>query len=100
MPVKTACPACHAPYTLADSVRGKNVRCKQCQEVFAVPAVSDPELAIRPEAGPATRPAGAARVRGGAAPPPLAAEDTRTDQLPRRRREPVRDGEPRSNALL
>jgi hypothetical protein len=97
MPVKTACPACLAPYTLADTMRGKKVRCKHCQEVFAV--TDGAELAIQPEAAPPPRPAGSARVRGTAAPPPLASPDARTGPL-RRRREPISADAPRSNALL
>lgn len=36
MPVKTTCPTCQASYTLADSSRGKKVRCKNCQQPFEV----------------------------------------------------------------
>src|SRR5437763_8912566 len=28
------CPSCGLDYSLADTVRGKSVRCKQCREVF------------------------------------------------------------------
>jgi hypothetical protein len=95
MPVKTACPACQMPYTLADTMRGKNVRCKQCQAVFAVTDAAG--LAIQAEAAPPARPA---RARGAATPPPLSPADPRTGPLPRRRREPAGDDGTGSNALL
>src|SRR5208337_5024735 len=34
MPLAIVCPACNAGYTLADNVRGKNVRCSRCQRIF------------------------------------------------------------------
>src|SRR5262245_58954864 len=37
MPIKTTCPNCDAAYTLADTMRGKQVMCKSCQEAFTVP---------------------------------------------------------------
>jgi hypothetical protein len=37
MPIKTNCPACSKPYTLADNQAGKRVRCRNCAETFAVP---------------------------------------------------------------
>ncbi len=36
MPIRTACPACDAPYNLADRLEGKTVKCKGCQEPFVV----------------------------------------------------------------
>jgi hypothetical protein len=36
MPIRTACPACGAPYNLADHLEGKTVKCKGCQEPFVV----------------------------------------------------------------
>jgi predicted Zn finger-like uncharacterized protein len=100
MPVKTACPACQTPYTLADAMRGKKVRCKQCQRVFDVIAAAA-DLAIKAEAVPAGRSAAPARARGGATPPPfdLPPEDSRASQLPRRRGSEPQD-RPQSNAML
>lgn len=38
MPIRTTCPNCQTPYTLADNLAGKKVRCKNCEEVIAVRA--------------------------------------------------------------
>ncbi len=40
MTIKVTCPACDERYKLADDKAGKDVRCKRCNEVIAVP---DPE---------------------------------------------------------
>src|SRR5262245_13025994 len=49
MPVRTACPSCQTPYTLADALCGKKVRCKECQYVFEVSdAASGVRAADRP----------------------------------------------------
>jgi predicted Zn finger-like uncharacterized protein len=91
MPVKTACPGCRTPYTLADKQRGKTVRCKQCKEAFTVSDTA--EAAIRAEAVPAGPP----RRRGETAPLPLPA---RPGPLPRRRPAARPEGPPKNNALL
>src|SRR5207245_170973 len=39
MPIKTTCPNCAAVYNLADTMRGKQVKCKSCQEAFTVAGV-------------------------------------------------------------
>ena len=36
MAIHTVCPACNANYQLADTMRGKKVRCKSCAESFVV----------------------------------------------------------------
>lgn len=36
MAISTVCPACNANYQLADTMRGKRVRCKSCEEIFVV----------------------------------------------------------------
>ena len=36
MPVSLSCPRCQTSYNLADSLRGKSVRCKKCEEIFPV----------------------------------------------------------------
>src|SRR5207253_362093 len=62
MPVTTTCPSCQTVYNLADSLRGKKVRCKECQEPFVVGAAAGRELAPFAQAGrvtpsrPRTRP--------------------------------------------
>jgi len=34
MSIKISCPNCDRPYTLADSQKGKTIRCKECKETF------------------------------------------------------------------
>ena len=36
MAIQTSCPNCEATYTLADTQRGKKVRCRKCSEIFTV----------------------------------------------------------------
>ena len=36
MPLKLFCPHCGASFNVADTMRGKTVRCKKCAEVFVV----------------------------------------------------------------
>src|SRR5262249_58619015 len=40
MSIQMACPGCGASYTLSDELRGKKVRCKKCEEIFAVNGVA------------------------------------------------------------
>ncbi len=42
MPIQVVCPACHAPCTVPDLLRGKRVRCVGCRHVFT--ADSQPPL--------------------------------------------------------
>jgi hypothetical protein len=37
MSIKVACPRCAREYHLADAMRGKTVRCRECDDTFAVP---------------------------------------------------------------
>jgi hypothetical protein len=37
MPIKTTCPHCDKAYTFVDTLGGKKIRCKSCEEVFRVP---------------------------------------------------------------
>ena len=37
MSILATCPGCNKSYQLADTQRGKRVRCKSCSEVFVVP---------------------------------------------------------------
>src|SRR5205823_1818611 len=36
MAIQTHCPSCEAVYTLAESQRGKKVRCRKCSDTFIV----------------------------------------------------------------
>jgi len=38
MPIETTCPNCAKAYNLADAMKGKNVKCKNCANVFLVGA--------------------------------------------------------------
>jgi predicted Zn finger-like uncharacterized protein len=41
MSIKTSCPNCEATYTLAESQRGKKVRCRECSNTFVVGGQDD-----------------------------------------------------------
>jgi predicted Zn finger-like uncharacterized protein len=43
MPFQTECSNCKAPYTLADEILGRRVRCKNCQTVFTAEAIATVE---------------------------------------------------------
>src|SRR5438552_17728040 len=51
MSIKALCPGCNTSYTLADTLRGKKIRCKKCQEVFVAEeaAPEDEEASAEPE---------------------------------------------------
>src|SRR5579859_294252 len=36
MSIKISCPNCERRYTLADTQKGKSIRCKECKETFVV----------------------------------------------------------------
>src|SRR5439155_25517953 len=40
MSIQMACPGCGASYTLADELKGKKIRCKKCEQIFAVNGVA------------------------------------------------------------
>ncbi|HZZ79187.1 MAG TPA: hypothetical protein VFE62_11750 [Gemmataceae bacterium] len=40
MPIRITCPGCQTVLTLADTMRGKKVRCKSCDKVIGIPAAS------------------------------------------------------------
>lgn len=40
MAIRITCPGCQTPLTLADTMRGKKVRCKSCAKVLGVPAAN------------------------------------------------------------
>src|SRR5260370_41711781 len=50
MPIKTACPGCDKAYTLADTMDGKSVKCKECGNTFAVRGAAN-GVAVRPSNG-------------------------------------------------
>jgi hypothetical protein len=54
MPIQTACPKCERDYALADTLKGKYVKCKDCAHVFLVEPV-----APRTQVPAKTRPAAA-----------------------------------------
>ena len=62
MSISLSCPSCNKPYSVPDTLAGKQVRCQKCSQVFTVaaaaPALSaapalDPLLADLPPLGPA-----------------------------------------------
>jgi predicted Zn finger-like uncharacterized protein len=51
MPFHAVCPACRTSYSLVDDLRGKKVRCKQCEQAFvAAPVAAAYSGEIRPPA--------------------------------------------------
>ncbi len=36
MPIQTVCQHCSKAYTLADAMKGKSVKCKNCAQIFLV----------------------------------------------------------------
>jgi hypothetical protein len=64
MPIYSICPSCNTGYDLADSLRGKRVVCKTCNDSFLV------QETLR--APSASAPLGAAASGAPAGPPPLA----------------------------
>src|SRR5947209_8367930 len=75
MPVNTQCPNCRKAYSLADSTRGKKVRCKVCQQVFEC----RDDLEILDSADEAQ----AAIQTRAAVPPPLPARTPAREKAPR-----------------
>jgi predicted Zn finger-like uncharacterized protein len=74
MPIKATCPTCTKSYMLADAQAGKRVRCKHCDDVFAVPTIAEaPILEPIDEAPPAQA------VRG--APPPVPTAPAPDDEV-------------------
>jgi predicted Zn finger-like uncharacterized protein len=62
MSIPTRCPHCQTFYTLPDQRRGKKVRCRECQQVFAVDGdaeaaaeAADEEAGLREKPRPAAR---------------------------------------------
>ena len=51
MPLHVSCPSCGAMYQLPDTVAGKKVRCKQCEQVFRVGGGSDTRAKYSPRSG-------------------------------------------------
>jgi hypothetical protein len=59
MPIQAVCPNCQKGYNLADTMQGKNVKCKNCDKIFLVGAV-----AAKPAAAPAKTSPTAAMAKG------------------------------------
>ena len=66
MPVRVVCSRCRASYEVADSLCGKKIKCRGCEESIAVPAVArraraEPDAETgdrpRPPAAPPRKPA-------------------------------------------
>ena len=58
MAIKVACPHCDQVHTLSDTQEGKTIRCKSCDEKFAVSKPrrrADEEEEDRPSAWPGVR---------------------------------------------
>src|SRR5438876_11884212 len=70
MSIQMACPGCGATYTLADELKGKKIRCKKCEEIFAVNGVAKRvaedaiEAAEKPRPGPRAAAPATIRRRG------------------------------------
>jgi hypothetical protein len=93
MPIKTACPACAKVYTLADSLAGKQVRCKFCETAFEVIEVQEEIMTAEALEAP----------KRSSTEPPMARlvqrDEEEEEPRPRRRRSRDRDeeeGRPRS----
>jgi len=90
MPIEVFCPGCGARYRLHDSVAGKKVRCKQCEQAFTAEPASGPTKPSEPcpKIDPPIRqpktPSAAALTRRPR--PPVDDEDEDTDPRPARRR--------------
>src|SRR5262245_37278797 len=88
MPIKTTCPNCDAPYTLADTMEGKKVRCKSCSEPFTVEATgaSANGAASKPKSKPGSDALVQARPNR-----PAPSRDDDDDDRPRKKSRPDRD---------
>ena len=94
MAIETVCPNCGKDYRLANEVAGEKVRCKQCQQVFAVPTLTGKTGRTPSEAWQAKDPL---------KPPPLPQRKRLDDQPPPGlRQQSPREAEfpPRSSGLL
>src|SRR6478672_9097327 len=38
MAIRISCPSCQATFSLSDALRGKKIRCQQCDKMLSVPA--------------------------------------------------------------
>ena len=63
MPIAIQCPSCQAPYTLADALAGKRVRCKKCEAIISVPGgTAEDRLASSPAPARARTPVNAVPI--------------------------------------
>ena len=85
--IRITCPSCRAAYTVDDGLRGKKIRCKKCEEVFAVQpargADHDDEESPRSDRRIAAKPVPKAPVR--------APRDEEEDERPARKPARARD---------
>src|SRR5437773_2231171 len=49
MSIRIVCPNCRAAYTVADELRGKKARCRECQTLFLIGAAAPPAAPATPE---------------------------------------------------
>lgn len=98
MPISTTCPSCHTVYSLADHLRGKNVRCKKCGEVIAVGPTAKVRRADEDNDEPSDR---QQRIQTESRRPSRVPSHDDEDERPRRReREDWDEPEPQSNRGL
>jgi predicted Zn finger-like uncharacterized protein len=50
MPISLSCPSCKKPYSVPDTLAGKQVRCQKCSHTFTVAAAAAPAPALAPVA--------------------------------------------------
>jgi hypothetical protein len=56
MPIQTACPKCAKTYNLADAMKGKNVKCKNCASIFLVGAAPAAKTLAPTKTAPTIKP--------------------------------------------
>jgi hypothetical protein len=106
MPIYSICPSCNTGYDLADSLRGKRVVCKTCNDSFLVqealrvpsaavpagvpvePPLAEPVYCLTPLDGPAPYPDSPGAPPSAASAHPPSRPESDWERLPRRR--PVR----------
>lgn len=90
MPIVLDCPGCGKRYDVDSALAGKKSRCKQCGEVFRIPAVGGPEAPAPPSPVPAAE---RSAVLAGALAPPRGSASSWESILPEQT-PPVADQRP------
>lgn len=85
MAIDISCPTCEKSYNLADSQRGKTVRCKHCDDTFTVPREERGRPVSVPRRDDPPRRRDDFRGRDEDAPPGPRRRDDDEDRRPRRR---------------